>query len=132
MAAFQGLRTFAGRSTVKTWLAGILVRQAARCHRRRGRQKVVSLNNISEASRAALDSRDAAAASASESDSRMDVLAVLETLSSIDREVIVLREFEGMSYEEIAGVLGVPRGTVESRLFRARQELKERLKGYLP
>ena len=131
MAAFQGLRRFAGRSAVKTWLAGILVRQAARCHRRRWRQKVVSLKSISEASRAALDSRDAAA-SERESDSRMDVIAVLETLSSNDREVIVLREFEGMSYEEIAGVLGVPRGTVESRLFRARQELKERLKGYLP
>jgi len=37
-----------------------------------------------------------------------------------------------MSYEEIAEVLGVPRGTVESRLFRARQELRERLKAYLP
>jgi len=42
----------------------------------------------------------------------------------------VLREFEGMSYEEMAEVLGVPRGTVESRLHRARNELRQRLKSY--
>ncbi|MCK4376520.1 MAG: RNA polymerase subunit sigma, partial [Candidatus Brocadiae bacterium] len=44
----------------------------------------------------------------------------------------VLREYEGMSYAEISEVLGVPRGTVESRLFRARQHLKVELQGYLP
>jgi RNA polymerase sigma-70 factor (ECF subfamily) len=60
----------------------------------------------------------------------MDVLAGLDSLSPDHREVIVLRELQGMSYEEIADVLGVPRGTVESRLFRARQVLRERLKDY--
>jgi RNA polymerase sigma-70 factor (ECF subfamily) len=44
--------------------------------------------------------------------------------------VIVLRELEGMSYEELAEALGVPRGTVESRLHRARAELKEGLRRY--
>jgi len=39
---------------------------------------------------------------------------------------------QGMSYEEIAKALAVPRGTVESRLFRARQRLKELLRDYLP
>jgi RNA polymerase sigma-70 factor (ECF subfamily) len=47
------------------------------------------------------------------------------------RAVIVLREMQGMTYEEIAAALGVPRGTVESRLFRARQKLKEILGDYL-
>jgi RNA polymerase sigma-70 factor (ECF subfamily) len=61
----------------------------------------------------------------------MDVLAALDALAPMHREVVVLREMEGMSYEEIARALGIPRGTVESRLFRARQELKERLKDYL-
>jgi RNA polymerase sigma-70 factor (ECF subfamily) len=65
-------------------------------------------------------------------DARMDILAALDTLPPIHREVIVLREMQGLSYKEIAGVLRVPRGTVESRLFRARRELKERLKDYLP
>jgi len=64
-------------------------------------------------------------------DVRMDLLEVLSGLSPEHREVVVLRELEGMSYDEIAGVLGVPRGTVESRLFRAREKLRERLRDYL-
>ena len=64
-------------------------------------------------------------------DHRTDVTAMLKTLSAEHREVIVLRELEGMSYGEIAAALGVPQGTVESRLYRARQELRERFKGYL-
>jgi RNA polymerase sigma-70 factor (ECF subfamily) len=51
-------------------------------------------------------------------------------LSSDHREVVVLRELHGLSYEEMARALGIPRGTVESRLFRARRALQERLKGY--
>jgi RNA polymerase sigma-70 factor (ECF subfamily) len=47
-------------------------------------------------------------------------------LSPEHREVIVLRELQGMSYEEMAETLGVPRGTVESRLHRARRELKDK------
>jgi RNA polymerase sigma-70 factor, ECF subfamily len=61
----------------------------------------------------------------------MDVLEVLQTLTPEHKEVVVLRELDGMSYGEIAEVLGIPQGTVESRLFRARQELKELLKDYL-
>jgi RNA polymerase sigma factor (sigma-70 family) len=62
----------------------------------------------------------------------MDVQAAIGQLSPEHREILVLREFEQMSYEEIAQVLGVPRGTVESRLHRARGEMRERLKSYLP
>lgn len=43
------------------------------------------------------------------------------------QEVLVLREYEGLSYEEIAKILNCPIGTVESRLFRARKELKEKI-----
>ena len=64
-------------------------------------------------------------------DRRLDVAEVLQTLSLEHREVLVLREFEQLSYEEMAQTLGVPPGTVESRLYRARQALKEKLKGYL-
>ena len=52
-------------------------------------------------------------------------------MSAEHRAVLLLREFENLSYEEIAGVLDVPRGTVESRLHRARNELREKLKSYL-
>ena len=117
--AFQAMPNFEGRSSVRTWLSRILVKQAAKWCRRRKVRRTVAL--------------DAAAPGPNpEQGLRIDVLGSLETLSPEHREVIALREFQGMSYEEIAEVLGVPRGTVESRLFRARQELKERLKAYLP
>ncbi|PMQ01295.1 MAG: RNA polymerase subunit sigma [Dictyoglomus sp. NZ13-RE01] len=55
------------------------------------------------------------------------VRKAIKTLSKEYQEVLLLREFEGLSYEEIAKVLNLPVGTVESRLFRAREELKKRL-----
>jgi RNA polymerase sigma factor (sigma-70 family) len=51
----------------------------------------------------------------------------LDALPTPLREVLVLREFEGLSYQEIAGAIGVPKGTVMSRLSRARQHLQHLL-----
>jgi len=129
--AFRGLRGFEERASLKTWLSRILVRQAARCHRSRARHKAASLDAMLESS-AGGRAEPPAAPRESDRGMRMDILETLQQLSPDHREVIVLREMQGMSYEEIAGVFGVPRGTVESRLFRARQELKKRLKEYLP
>ena len=52
-------------------------------------------------------------------------------LSEKLRSIIILKEVEGFSYEEIADVLGCSRGTVKSRLFRARERLKELLADYV-
>lgn len=51
------------------------------------------------------------------------VRRALETLPTDFREVLVLREFEGLSYKEIAAIVGIPLGTVMSRLARARERL---------
>ncbi|MGO1074116.1 sigma-70 family RNA polymerase sigma factor [Inquilinus sp. CA228] len=59
------------------------------------------------------------------------VRGALAELPPIFREVIVLREFEGMTYQQIAGVTGVPIGTVMSRLARARDQLRLRLQRLL-
>ena len=56
------------------------------------------------------------------------VRKALTTLNKADFEILVLREFEELSYDEIARRLGIPRGTVMSRLHRARQALAARLK----
>jgi RNA polymerase sigma-70 factor (ECF subfamily) len=55
------------------------------------------------------------------------VQRALAALSAEYREVVVLREMDDCSYEEIADILEVPVGTVRSRLFRARLELRDRL-----
>ncbi|HEX3234173.1 MAG TPA: sigma-70 family RNA polymerase sigma factor [Gemmatimonadales bacterium] len=63
----------------------------------------------------------------SRSDSRETLAAALERLPPEFREVIVLREVEGLSYKEISEVVNVPVGTVMSRLARARKRLQQAL-----
>ena len=59
-----------------------------------------------------------------------DVRRAIEVLPNEFREAIVLREIEGLSYKEVAAVIGVPIGTVMSRLSRARERLKDLLIAY--
>lgn len=121
IGAFKGMRGFEGRASVKTWLTRILVTQVARWRRERKRRRPRG----GEADVEPVEESPAGGIGA-----RMDLMEAVGRLSAEHREVIVLREMEQLSYEEIAGVLGVPRGTVESRLHRARGELRERLKAY--
>jgi RNA polymerase sigma-70 factor (ECF subfamily) len=55
------------------------------------------------------------------------IQAALKNLPDELRTAITLREFEGLSYEEIAQVMGCPVGTVRSRIFRAREAIDKRL-----
>ena len=58
---------------------------------------------------------------------RQEVRAAIESLPNLYSEIIVLREIEGFSYQQIASILGCPAGTVMSRLGRARAKLRELL-----
>lgn len=116
--------SFEGRSSLKTWLFRIVMNLSSKSLRSRRVRRAMSLNDPDQpAAQSIADRRTGAAAV----DARMDVMAALDTLSSEHREVLVLRELQGMSYDEIAEALKVPRGTVESRLFRARRELRAKL-----
>jgi RNA polymerase sigma-70 factor, ECF subfamily len=130
VAAYRGLRNFAGRSAVRTWMLTIMTRHAFKAlHRSRHFRATLSLDAIAAGSdnhgghpNAAIVQTQAATGV----ECRLDVMDVLRSLSEMHREVLVLREIQGLSYEEIAAVLGVPRGTVESRLYRARAEFRDR------
>ncbi len=136
--AYRGIGKFERRASVGTWLTRILVTQVARWRRDKYRRRdttpltAMSLggseadNDESGGSFAVSDGGEAG------TDAKLDVQTALARLSPMHREVIVLREFEKLSYEEIADMLGVPQGTVESRLHRARAELKQLLSSYLP
>lgn len=121
--AFRGLSRFEGRATVRTWLNGILTRQAARLHRTRWRRPVVSLEPGA--------GEGAGRPAPPPPEIHLDVMGAIDRLEPEHRQVIVLRELRGLSYREMAEALGVPVGTVESRLHRARETLRGRLEGYL-
>ena len=120
--AYRGMGRFEARASVKTWLTRILVVQAARWRRDKRRRVMQPLDSMSVGS----ESNGGPAGV----EKRIDLQAALLRLSPEHREVLVLREFEQMSYEEMAAVLDVPRGTVESRLHRARAELRDKLSAY--
>ncbi len=113
---------FRGESKVRTWLVQILVRRVAMMRRSRRREQGQPLGGERERS---------SPSPASGTDAKLDLAQMLEGLTPDQRQVIVLRELEGMTYEEMAAALHVPRGTVESRLHRARAALKELFRGYL-
>jgi RNA polymerase sigma-70 factor (ECF subfamily) len=59
------------------------------------------------------------------------IMKAMDLVSEAHREILVLREIEGLSYEELAEVLDIPKGTVMSRLHHARNNLKKHLTEYL-
>ena len=130
LAAIQSMGAFRRRSSVKTWLYRILSKRAARCHRTRLRHAASTLYEDAEESALAIGGRARSSVSGA-TDTRLDVTEILEGLSTDHRQVIVLRELEGLAYAEIAELLRLPLGTVESRIARARKELRKRLDGYL-
>jgi RNA polymerase sigma-70 factor (ECF subfamily) len=125
--AFKGIRQFEGRASVKTWLTRILFTQAAKWRRDKKRRDFRPLEAAEGSGSTAAAVGDQAVQGVG---AKMDLHAALKRLSEEHRQVLLLREFEGMAYEEMAEVLGVPRGTIESRLHRARNELREKLKSY--
>jgi RNA polymerase sigma-70 factor (ECF subfamily) len=129
LGALRHLSSFRRLSSVKTWLTRILFNQVGRHRRSRLRRRTVSLYDVADGSESVLGVRRDAGSTA-HMDARMDVLAALDALSEEHRQVVVLREMQGLSYAVIAEVLDIPVGTVESRLFRARQELRRRLADY--
>ena len=122
--AYKGAGGFRGGSSVKTWLSRILATQAAKWWRDRKGDRTDELDETSGSTGSGAGGGESAVAA------KLDLHAALAQLSPEHRQVLVLRELDGMSYEEMAGSLGVPRGTIESRLHRARAELKRRLTAY--
>jgi len=123
VAAFRSIKSFRGDSTFKTWLTKIATRQSL---------KIISKRRLwDELDDDTGAAPDTAAASAVHSDLSEAVGRVLLTLSPGLRATVILREFEGLTYEEIADTLAVSIGTVESRLHRARAHLRRALADYI-
>jgi len=127
--AHRALGGFRGDAKLSTWLYAITSRlclnRLASGERRMARQGEHALLRLSDAGPrpdAALERRELETA----------LGRAIAELPEDRRIVVVLRDIEGLSYEEIAQVLELELGTVRSRLHRARSELKEKLERFLP
>jgi RNA polymerase sigma-70 factor, ECF subfamily len=129
--AFRGLERFQGESQFFTWLFRIAMNETISARRRRDRRlKPVSLDRENAEGEKMSDPagtlEDPGAAAASKDDAAM-VQAAIAGLDEEQAQVILLRDIDGRSYQEIAEILEVPLGSVKSRIHRARQALKDRL-----
>jgi len=126
LRAYRSLARFRGESSFKTWLYTIATNTARSALDRRSRRERVS--------RQSLDDERLALAADQVEDGLSDVESTLVRRQAIDqalamlpdelRVAVVLRDVEGLDYKEIARVTSAPVGTVESRIFRARQRLR--------
>ncbi|HKF20491.1 MAG TPA: RNA polymerase sigma factor [Candidatus Angelobacter sp.] len=116
LALISATSRYEPRSLVRTYLYGIALNLLAAERRKRARYKDAAVPD-SAAEPSAEDPSDAV----------LWVRQALDRLEAGDREVLMLREYEQLSYAEIAQLLRLPVNTVRSRLFRARMALKESL-----
>ncbi|QDT17889.1 ECF RNA polymerase sigma factor SigW [Alienimonas californiensis] len=124
LKAWRKLHTFRGDSSFRTWLTRIALNAAA--SRRRTAARRGTRTGLPPGPRE--DVRAAAPDAATLGDERdRAVRAAVAELAEEFRVVVVLKEFEELSYEAIAEIVDVPVGTVRSRLHRGRAELKRRL-----
>lgn len=128
LAAFRNLRGFRGEAKVSSWLHRIAVNQ---CISRQRRVKVRGESALDE-------EHDTFASPVSESpvrlvEGRQETLAVRRAINSLPvelRQVVVMKEFEELTFREIADVLDLPLSTVKSRLYTAFKQLQMRLQKF--
>ncbi len=133
LSAYRTIRKFRGEAKFSTWLFGIVVNHSRnRIRHTRGKafHEVASIDDPPGENRGnimeRLPSHDASAIDIMmRKEVQEKVQACIGRLDEEHREVLVLRDIQGFSYDEISLMLEIPDGTVKSRLSRARGELKE-------
>jgi RNA polymerase sigma-70 factor, ECF subfamily len=135
LRVFRSIDRFRGDADLKTWIYRIALNQARnrwRWWRRRRRDATVSLDSETTRDEQPLSARLRDAGMNPEQETlmrerEMALRQALRTLGRLYREVVILRDVEGLSYEEVAAALEISIGTVKSRLSRGRQELRRKL-----
>ncbi len=136
LKAFRGIRGFRQGSSLKTWLYRIGIREALNHKRwfKRHRRNELSLDAQPREGQSPLEVPDLAATPYEECAAREIQSAVqgaLDQVQEVFRTTVILRDLEGLSYEEIAEVLDCSVGTVKSRILRGRRALKDLLEPLL-
>jgi RNA polymerase sigma-70 factor, ECF subfamily len=136
LKAFRGIRSFRQGSSLKTWLYRIAIREALNHKRwfKRHLQKNVSIDAEPEEGHAAIEIEDLGATPFEQfaaHEIQAAVQSALQEIPEVFRSAVILRDLEGLSYEEIAEVLECSAGTVKSRILRGRRALKDLLEPLL-
>jgi len=132
--AFSSLSSFKGEASFTTWMHRIVVNLAIDCLRRRRRGEPSSYDDrraMSEEAGASFVAPDDPETVLEARQVRSLLGRGIQALPPAHRAVLVLREIEGLSYEEIGRVVGCSLGTVMSRLFYARRKLQKVLQANL-
>jgi len=133
LRVFRSLSDFKGDSAVTTWVYRITVNTASVLTRKKSRRKENSLTGYGEDDEDGerdcdiVDDRYAPEQQYAQRELREEIGAAIATLSEEHRQILILRDINGMNYEEIGEILGLGAGTVKSRLFRARDRLRTAL-----
>jgi RNA polymerase sigma-70 factor, ECF subfamily len=132
LKAFRGIRCFRQGSSLKTWLYRIAIREALNHKRwfKRHLQKNISIDAEPEEGHSAIEIEDLGATPFDQlaaHEIQRAVQQALQEIPQVFRGAVILRDLEGLSYEEIAEVLECSVGTVKSRILRGRRALKELL-----
>ena len=131
---YNTLHRFEGRSSLKTWIYRIVVNQCANRRRlwgRRRRSRAVAIDNLALRDEALLatTAEQSPEAGCSRREQQERIQRALAAVSFEHRAILLLREAEDLSCDEIAAALRIPVGTVKSRLSRAREALRIALGG---
>jgi|ERR1043166_965783 RNA polymerase sigma-70 factor (ECF subfamily) len=128
--AFRKIGEFKGDAAFSTWIYRIAFNQAISFRRENKRTAVSIYSKDDELLAEPSEDRNPTEHLESQETQRK-VQQALDLLEEGDREIILLKDLQGVSYEEIADILQIPKGTVRSRLHRARLELKSKLKSFI-
>lgn len=133
--AMSSAGSFRNESSAYTWLFRIAVNLASTRARQVRRRRTTVAGQMQRGDEPDVMDRQRSRTmgpeeAAQRHESSEQVIAALGRVNEEQRQLLVLRDIEGMEYEKIAEVLGVPLGTLKSRLFRARLALREELSGY--
>ena len=123
LSAWQGLPFFRGDSAFSTWLYRLASNACVDLLRKEGRHQGPSLDDEAVSAEVP-DTRPMPEAAAEQKELRAQIEAGLRTLSPEHREVLILREIQQLSYDEIADALSLDLGTVKSRISRGRRQLR--------
>ena len=132
LAAFRNLRGFRGEAKVSSWLHRIAVNQ---CISRQRRTKVRSESALDEEQekQASTFATPLSFSPARLAEGRQQTMAVRRAINSLPielRQVVVMKEFEELTFREIADALDLPLSTVKSRLYTALKQLQMRLQKF--